>query len=191
MDRFKRIYAYAIRNKDYAVRFRTVQPDYSFLPEQDFHWTYSVYGDVHEIVPDGMPEPLAEAVATTTTMGANLNHCLATGKILTECLHIVNKTSLDWYSKRHAIVQTATYGSESVAGNTATEQIMNIRQTLRYLGALICSTSLFGDNRSVITSAMLPHCTLTNGHNILTFHRAREAIAAKLMAFYCIQSATT
>ena len=34
MDRLKRIYAYAIRTKDYAVRFRTDQPGYSFLPEQ-------------------------------------------------------------------------------------------------------------------------------------------------------------
>ena len=31
MDKPKRIYAYASRTKDYAVRFRTVQPDYSFL----------------------------------------------------------------------------------------------------------------------------------------------------------------
>ena len=31
MDRLKRIYAYAIRTKDYAVWFRTDQPDYSSL----------------------------------------------------------------------------------------------------------------------------------------------------------------
>ena len=30
MDRLKRIYSYAIRTKDYAIRFRTEQPDYSF-----------------------------------------------------------------------------------------------------------------------------------------------------------------
>ena len=34
-----------------------------------------VYGDVHKILPDDMPEPLHEAVVTTTTMDANLNHC--------------------------------------------------------------------------------------------------------------------
>ena len=44
-------------------------------------------------------------------------------------------------------------------------------------------------NRSVVTSATLPHSTLTKHHNILAFHRVREAIAAKLMAFYWIQSA--
>ena len=145
MDRLKRIYSYAIRTKDYAIRFRTDQPDYSFLPDQDFDWTYSVYGNVQEILPDDMPDPLGEAVITTTTMDANLNHCLATGKSLTGCLHFVNKTPVDWYSKKQATVETATYGSECVAAKTATEQIMDIRQTLRYLGAPIGAKSfLFG-----------------------------------------------
>ena len=142
MDRLKRIYSYAIRTKDYAIRFRTEQPDYSFLPDQDFDWTYSVYGDVHEILPDDMPEPLGESVTTTTTMDANLNHCLATGKSLTGWLHFVNKTPVDWYSKKQAAVETATYCSEFVAAKTATEQIMDIRQTLRYLDAPITTALL-------------------------------------------------
>ena len=101
-----------------------------------------------------MPEPLGKAVITTTTMDANLNHYLATGNSLTECLYFVNKTPVDWYSKKQATVETATYGSEFVAAETATEQIMDIRQTLRYLGASIGAKSfLFGDNRSVVTSA--------------------------------------
>ena len=40
--------------------------------------------------------PFGEAVTTTTTMDANLNHCLATGKFLTGCLLFVNKTPVDW-----------------------------------------------------------------------------------------------
>ena len=59
MDRLKRIYSYGIRTKDYTTRFRTDQPDYSFLPDQDFDWTYSVYGNVQEILPDDMPDHLA------------------------------------------------------------------------------------------------------------------------------------
>ena len=41
----------------------------------------------------------------------------------------------------------------------------------------------------MVTSATLPHSTLTKRHNIQAFHRVREAIAAKLMAVYWIQSA--
>ena len=96
---------------------------------------------------------------------------------------------MDWYSKKQVTVETATYGSESVVAKTATEQIMEIRQTLRYLGAPIGFNPFYLDNRSVVTSAMLPHSTLTKHHNILAFHRVMEAIAAKLMAFYWIQSA--
>ena len=143
MDRFKRIYSYAIRAKDYAVRFRTDQPDYSFLPYQESDWTYSAYGNVQEILPDDMPDPFGDAVCTTTTMDANLNNCLATGKSLTGCLHFVNKTPVDWNSKKQATVKTATYGSEFVAAKTATEQIMDIRQILRYLGAPIGAKSFF------------------------------------------------
>ena len=84
-----------------------------------------------------LTEPLGEAVVTTTTMDANLNHCSATGKSITGCLHFVNNTPVDWYSKKQAIVETAMYGSEFVAAKTATKQIMVIRQTLRYLEAPI------------------------------------------------------
>ena len=137
-----------------------------------------------------MPDSLGKAVSTATTMDANFNHCLAIGNCLTGCLHFVNKTPVDWYSRKPATVETASYGSEFVAAKTATEQIMYIRQTLRYLGAPITTKSfLFGDNRSVVTSATLPHSTITKNHNILVFHRVREAFAAKLMAFYWIQSA--
>ena len=72
-------------------------------------------------------------------MDANLNQCLATGRSLTGCFHFVNKTSVDCFSKKEATVETATYGSEFVAAKAATEQIMDIRQALRYLGALIGS----------------------------------------------------
>ena len=111
-------------------------------------------------------------------MDANLNHCLATGKSLTGCLHFVNKTPVDWYSKKQATEEL------HVAQN------LLIRQTLRYLGAPISSKSyLFGDNRSVITSATLPHSPLTKHHNMLAFQRVREASTAKFMALYWIQSA--
>ena len=131
-----------------------------------------------------MPEPLGESVIITTTMDANLNHCLATGMSLTGCLHFVNKTPVDCYSKKQATVETATYGSVFVPAKNATEQIMDIRQTLRYLGAPVgAKFFLFVNNRSVVTSATQPHSTLTKRHNILAFHRVREAIAAKLMIF--------
>ena len=62
---------------------------------------------------------------------------------------------------------------------------MDIRQTL----TISSESFLFGDNRSVVSSATQPHLTLSKCCNIMAFHRVKEAIAAKLMAFDWIQSA--
>ena len=95
-------------------------------------------------------------------MDGNLNYCLGTGKSKTGCPLFVKKTPVDWYSKKQATVETVTYGSEFVAAKTATEQIMDNRQTLQYLGTPIGSKSfLSANNRSVITSATLPHSSPT------------------------------
>ena len=91
--------------------------------------------------------------------------------------------------KRQATVENATYGSEFVVANPATEQIIEIRQTLRHLGVPIKSKSyMFGDNKSVVTSATIPHSLLSKRHNILSYHRVREAIAPKIISFYWCHS---
>ena len=124
------------------------------------------------------PKPLGKSVTTTTTLDANLLHCLATGASLTACLDFSNQTPTYWYSKTQTTVETPTYGSEFVDAKTATEQVMDLRYTLRYLGVPIFSNSyMFGDNRSVVTSATLPYSTQSSRHNILAFHKVREAIA--------------
>ena len=66
LERLKRIYAYVIRTKYYAMRFRTTEHDYSYLPDQNFDWSHTVYGHVHEIIPDDIPDPLGKSVTTTT-----------------------------------------------------------------------------------------------------------------------------
>ena len=106
-----------------------------------YDWSYTVYGNDQEIIPNNCPKPLGKSVTTTTTLDANLLHCLATGPLLTACLHFCNQTPTDGYSKKQATVETATYESEFAAAKTATEQIMNLRYTLRYLGVQIKSKS--------------------------------------------------
>ena len=124
-------------------------------------WSYTVYGNVLEIIPNNYPKPLGKSVTTTTTLDANLLHWLATGASLIACHHFCNQTPTDWYSKKQATVERPTYGAEFVGAKTAPEQIMDLRYTLRYLGVPIKSKSyIFGDNRSVVTSATLPHSTL-------------------------------
>ena len=99
------------------------------------------------------------------------------GRSMTGMLHLFNKTTIDWYSKRQSTVETATYGSEFVAAKTCTEQIIEIRNKLRYLRVPIRGKCyMFGDNESVVNSASMPHAKLHKRHIYLSFHRVREAI---------------
>ena len=104
--------------------------------------------------------------------------------MVTGVLHLINGTPIDWFSKRQDTVETATYGSEFVAARIAMEQIIDLRNTLRYLGVPMKGKAyMFGDNQSVITSSTIPHSRLTKHHNALSYHHVREAIAAKILAF--------
>jgi Reverse transcriptase (RNA-dependent DNA polymerase) len=185
--RLKRIYGYLRKFRHGAIRIRTGIPDYSHLPDEEYDWMYSVYGNVKEQVPYDAPEPLGKEVVTTTYEDANLYHDMLTGRAVTGVLHLLNGTPIDWYSKRQDTVETATYGAEFVAARIATEQIIDLRTTLRYLGVPIKGRAyMFGDNKSVITSSTLPHSRLSKRHNALSYHRVREAIVAGVMRFFHI-----
>ena len=112
-----------------------------------------------------------------------------TGKAATGVIHLINQTPVDWYSKKQATVETATYGSEFVAAKIATEQIIDLRYTLRSMGVPIEKESwLLGDNKSVITSSKIPHSSLSKRHNALAYHHVRSAIAGGFLKFCYIGS---
>ena len=93
-----------------------------------------------------------------------------------------------WYSKKQGTVETATYGSEFVAARIATEQIIELRMTLRYLGVPLNEKAyMFGDNKSVVDSSSRPHAKLHKRHTALSFHCVREAIASKMLCFHFIK----
>ena len=184
LERVKRIYSYITKMKHATIRVRTEEPDFSGLPSEPYVWDYSVYGNVQEDIPKDAPEPLGNYVSTTHYVDANLFHDIMTGRSVTGILHLFNKTPMDWYSKKQATVETATYGSEFVAARTCTEQIIEIRNTLRYMGVPIRDKCyMFGDNESVVNSASTPHAKLHKRHVYLSFHRVREAIAAGILTY--------
>ena len=170
LDRAKRIFGYLKKYKYGAIRIRTGLPDHSKFVDQAFDWMYSVYGSVTEDLPKNAPVPLGKRVVMSTYKDANLYHDWTTGRAVTGILHFLNGTPVDWYSKRQNTVETATYGSEFVAARIATNQIIDLRMTLRYLGVPVVEKSyLFGDNQSVVTSSTIPHSSLNKQHNALLY----------------------
>jgi hypothetical protein len=96
----------------------------------------------------------------------------------------MNQTPIEWFSKKQATVETATYGSEFVAAKMAVQQSMGIRTALRYLGVTVKGpTHLFGDNGSVVTNATLPYSPLRKRHHALSYHYTRESIASGAIDF--------
>jgi hypothetical protein len=56
-------------------------------------------------------------------------------------------------------------------------------QPLLEYGDVREKTYMFGDNEGVIKSSTLPHSVLRKRHNMLSYHRVREAIAAGILCF--------
>ena len=113
-----------------------------------------------------------------------------TGRSVTGVLHMLNAMPIDWYSKKQATVETATYGSEFVAAQMCIEQIIDLWTTLQYLGIPIWHQSyMFGDNKLVVNLLSILHAKLHKRHTALSFHCICKAVASKFVGFYFIPGA--
>ena len=65
--RIKRVYGYISQFKDAAIRFRTNEPDYSGLSEQNYDWMSLLYGYDRYFIPDDIPEPLGKRLELRPT----------------------------------------------------------------------------------------------------------------------------
>ncbi len=119
----KGTYGYITKSKSYSILYMTSKPDYSFLPNHEYEWARSVYGKAEDVLDPSAPDPFGKSVLPTSGVNANLYHCQATGRVLTTCLHSINNTPSDWYSKKQNTVETTIYDSEFVDIKFAKAQI--------------------------------------------------------------------
>ena len=97
-------------------------------------------------------------MVTVSCHDANLNHNFLTGKSVSGVLQFLNKTLVNWDSKKQAIVETATCGYEYSSIRTCVEHNACLRITLRHLIVPIRSLSyVFGDEKGVIEISMAPN----------------------------------
>jgi hypothetical protein len=171
--------------KEARIRVLTNEPDYSDYQDLEYDWSSSVYGDVKEIIPMDIPEPKGKYVTLSHYFDANLYHNMVTGRSVTAILHFLNQTPMDWYSKKQATVETATFSSEFITARTTIDQIVDLRMTLRYLGIPIREKSyVFRDNKTIIDASLTPHAKLHKRHNALSFHCVREAFTSKYVMIF-------
>ena len=188
LERVKRIYAFLKQYHKTAIKFNTEMPDYERLTVVEGNWG-AQYHPCREDIPSNAPTPRGKPVTTTTFVDANLMADITTGRSQTGTIHLLNKTPIEWFSKRQNAVETATYGSEFVAARTAVDQVIELRHALRYLGVPVATVGgssasyVFGDNLSVVNSSILPSGKLQKRAHILNYHRVREAQAAGVVRF--------
>ena len=93
LEMLQRIYGYVLKTKHYSTRYRTDEPDYSYLPNMKYDWSYTVYGNVQEIIPNNCPKSPGKSVTTTTTLVENSSSLF----YLISCSQeILNFTCLSW-----------------------------------------------------------------------------------------------
>ena len=148
LDRVKRIFGYVKKFKHAQIRFRTGEPDYSDLPEQEHDWMYTVYGKVSEVIPNDIPAAKGKPVVLTTYVDANLYHDLITGRSVSGILHLINQTPLDVYTRRQTTVKTAIYGSELVAARSAVDRASSVWRLTRLLPRNILRRAIRGSGNS-------------------------------------------
>lgn len=81
--------------------------------------------------------PKVKCVVTATYHDSNLCHKCFTGRSVTGVLHFLNNTPVDWHSDKQAKVEIDTYGPENYYARTCIGNILDLRITLRYIGAPI------------------------------------------------------
>ena len=107
-----------------------------------------------------------------------------TGCSVAGVLHVLNKTPIDWCSKKKHAVETETRESDGPSARTYVEQILDLRITLWHLGAPICKIRhVLGGNDSTVNSSMTPQGKSHKRHADLSFHRVREDIVDKIVSY--------
>ncbi len=107
------------------IRVLSGELDYSELECNKYNWAKTIYGDIKEQVLEGMPDPVGNYVMLSFYYDAKLlYHNMVTGWSVTGIIHFMINMPIDWYSKKQATVDTATYGSKFIATCTCIDQVV-------------------------------------------------------------------
>ena len=94
LDCIKWLYGYLSKMHHAMICVYTDEMDCSDIPDYEYKWSRSVYGELSEDIPTDAPKPLGNFVTLTHYVDANLMHNVVTGTSVTGILHLLNKLPL-------------------------------------------------------------------------------------------------
>ena len=150
-----------------------------------------MYPDAIDYIPDNMPKALGKSVQINAFVDADLAGETTTRHSQTGILIYLNMAPVIWISKRQNTVESSTFGSEFVAMRTLVETIIGLHYKLRMFGVpLDGPCNVFCDNEPLTNASMSASVTLKRKHISISYHQAREAVAAGIMLVFYKRSST-
>ena len=102
-----------------------------------------------------------------------------TYRVHTGILIYVNNTPIDWFHKKQNTVKTSTFGAELIAARISIKKVKALIIKLQWLGIPIDATTyMFCDNESVVKSTSRAEITLSNKHQLISWHSIRDPISS-------------
>lgn len=140
------------------------------------------YPDAKDVDPPDMPEPKGKEVFMSCFVDAYHAGCLVTMRSHTGMIIFLKRAPVLWFSKRQNTVESSTFGLEIVALRISIELVEGLICKLKMMGVPLAGVcNVFCDNQSVVTNITRPESPIKKKHNSITYHRAREAIAAEII----------
>ena len=127
-------------------------------------------------MPRHMPEALGKYVVIKDYLDANHAGNMSNRRSYYGIIIYVNTEPIIWYSKLQNRVEASSFISECVALRISTETIEDLRYKLRCFGIPVDGPAeVFCDNMSVVKNLSIPTSSLNKRHNVICYHRVKEA----------------
>ncbi len=176
--RMLRVFGYLKSHNRARILMDPSDPVYDGFTFVDNDWAGLYAGSEEDIGPD-TPEPVDDReLQITIYVDATHASDMDTRRSVTGYVVFLGCTPISWYSKRQNTIESSTYSSELVALRIAVDKALAVRAQLRALGMKVTKPAIvFCDSQSVCWNMQLPSSTLKKKHQLVAFHRTREAVA--------------
>jgi len=179
-------------NKYIPVRDEEIKLE---IPDKAQVW---IIEDMKKYYPDSdgewdekYPVPLGDPVTITTFVDADHAADLYNRRSHTRGFIFLGATLFKSICKQQKQVTKSTYGAEFTALLHALEDTIETIHMLCSIGVAVnLPARILCDNLGVVDNATVPGSTLKKKQVCITYHRARECIAAKLIVVYHIDGKT-
>jgi len=184
LDAVFHIFAFLKKHPKAKLIFDSSRAPHIPVPDKP-QWS-DFYDATPESLPPGAPPPLGESVQTTTFADSSFASDQVSRRSRTGVMLYVNRSLVNFLSKRQNSIETSTFGAEFCALKVAMEMTIALRCKLQMMGVpLDGPTRMRCDNMSVVANTSNPASQLKKKSNAVAHHFVRECFARGIAFVAC------